>query len=106
MFLAGLLQSDDRIALREITRQLQLENTVGDKVFVSFSLSFFFLSFWQSERFLFNIIKCPIQQTLAVMKSRVQSLNFVITKVLLQTRVYITSINSFKSQLKCCIKDS
>lgn len=32
---AGLLQTDDRIALREITRQLQLENVVGDKVFVS-----------------------------------------------------------------------
>ena len=31
----GLLQSDDKIALREITLQLQLENTVGDKVFVS-----------------------------------------------------------------------
>ena len=32
---SGLLQTDDRIALKEITRQLQLENTVGDKVFVS-----------------------------------------------------------------------
>lgn len=32
---AGLLQTDDRIALREITRQLQLENVVGDRVFVS-----------------------------------------------------------------------
>lgn len=34
---AGLLQTDDRIALKEITRQLQLENVVGDKVFVSVS---------------------------------------------------------------------
>lgn len=32
---AGLLQTDDRIALKEITRQLNLENVVGDKVFVS-----------------------------------------------------------------------
>ncbi len=32
---AGLLQTDDRIALKEITRQLKLENCVGDKVFVS-----------------------------------------------------------------------
>ena len=32
----GLLQKDDRISLQEITRQLQLENAVGDKVFVSF----------------------------------------------------------------------
>ena len=31
----GLLQTDDRIALKEITRQLQLENAVGDRVFVS-----------------------------------------------------------------------
>ncbi|XP_058241285.1 origin recognition complex subunit 4-like [Hemibagrus wyckioides] len=30
--LSSLLQMDDRIALREITRQLQLENVVGDKV--------------------------------------------------------------------------
>uniref|UniRef100_A0A8C2XRH5 Origin recognition complex subunit 4 n=1 Tax=Cyclopterus lumpus TaxID=8103 RepID=A0A8C2XRH5_CYCLU len=33
--LNGLLQTDDRIALKEITRQLHLENAVGDKVFVS-----------------------------------------------------------------------
>lgn len=32
---SGLLQTDDRIALKEITRQLHLENVVGDKVFVS-----------------------------------------------------------------------
>ena len=29
------MQADDRLALKEITRQLQLENTVGDRVFVS-----------------------------------------------------------------------
>lgn len=33
-FFTGLLQTDDRIALTEITRQLKLENTLGDKVFV------------------------------------------------------------------------
>ena len=33
--IAGLMQTDDRLALKEITRQLQLENTVGDRVFVS-----------------------------------------------------------------------
>uniref|UniRef100_A0A8D0GB57 Orc1-like AAA ATPase domain-containing protein n=1 Tax=Sphenodon punctatus TaxID=8508 RepID=A0A8D0GB57_SPHPU len=32
--LNGLLQSNDRIALKEITRQLHLENVIGDKVFV------------------------------------------------------------------------
>ncbi|XP_070550112.1 origin recognition complex subunit 4-like [Ptychodera flava] len=35
--LNGLLQTDDRIALKEITRQLQLENTLGDEVFGSFA---------------------------------------------------------------------
>lgn len=34
-FGSGLLQTDDRVALKEITRQLHLENVVGDKVFVS-----------------------------------------------------------------------
>ena len=33
--LNGLLQTDDKIAIHEITRQLQLDNVVGDKVFVS-----------------------------------------------------------------------
>lgn len=33
VYLNGLLQTDDRIALTEITRQLKLENTLGDKVF-------------------------------------------------------------------------
>ncbi|KAG7326930.1 hypothetical protein KOW79_010331 [Hemibagrus wyckioides] len=41
--LSGLLQTDDRIALREITRQLQLENVVGDKVFGSFAENLVFL---------------------------------------------------------------
>lgn len=35
---AGLLQTSDSIALKDITRQLQLENAVGDKVFVSGSV--------------------------------------------------------------------
>ncbi|XP_048237832.1 origin recognition complex subunit 4-like [Haliotis rufescens] len=41
--LNGLLQTDDRIALKDITRQLQLENTVGDRVFGSFSETLQFL---------------------------------------------------------------
>ncbi|XP_070546256.1 origin recognition complex subunit 4-like isoform X2 [Ptychodera flava] len=41
--LNGLLQTDDRIALKEITRQLQLENTLGDKVFGSFAATLAFL---------------------------------------------------------------
>ncbi|XP_016535498.1 origin recognition complex subunit 4 isoform X2 [Poecilia formosa] len=41
--LNGLLQTDDRIALKEITRQLQLENVVGDKVFGSFAENLTFL---------------------------------------------------------------
>ncbi|KPP69771.1 origin recognition complex subunit 4-like [Scleropages formosus] len=39
----GLLQTDDRIALKEITRQLNLENVVGDKVFGSFAENLAFL---------------------------------------------------------------
>lgn len=39
-FAVGLLQTDDRIALKEITRQLHLENVVGDKVFVSICETF------------------------------------------------------------------
>ncbi|MBN3324767.1 ORC4 protein, partial [Atractosteus spatula] len=38
-----LLQTDDRIALKEITRQLHLENVVGDKVFGSFAENLAFL---------------------------------------------------------------
>jgi len=41
--LNGLAQTDDRSALLEITRQLQLENTVGDKVFGSFAENLAFL---------------------------------------------------------------
>uniref|UniRef100_A0AAQ6AAE9 Origin recognition complex subunit 4 n=1 Tax=Amphiprion ocellaris TaxID=80972 RepID=A0AAQ6AAE9_AMPOC len=41
--LNGLLQTDDRIALKEITRQLNLENVVGDKVFGSFAENLAFL---------------------------------------------------------------
>lgn len=41
--LHGLLQTDDKIALKEITRQLHLENTVGDKVFGSFAETLQFL---------------------------------------------------------------
>ncbi|XP_069120918.1 origin recognition complex subunit 4-like [Argopecten irradians] len=41
--LNGLLQTDDKIALKEITRQLQLENTVGNKVFGSFAENLQFL---------------------------------------------------------------
>lgn len=40
LFAVGLLQTDDRIALKEITRQLHLENVVGDKVFVSICKEF------------------------------------------------------------------
>ncbi|NWS83507.1 ORC4 protein, partial [Toxostoma redivivum] len=42
-FLPGLLQTNDRVALKEITRQLQLENVVGDKVFGSFAENLAFL---------------------------------------------------------------
>ncbi|XP_033096463.1 origin recognition complex subunit 4-like [Anneissia japonica] len=41
--LNGLLQTDDRIALKEITRQLNLDNVVGDKVFGSFAENLAFL---------------------------------------------------------------
>lgn len=41
--LNGLLQTDDRIALKEITRQLHLENAVGDRVFGSFAENLAFL---------------------------------------------------------------
>ncbi|KAK7092846.1 origin recognition complex subunit 4-like [Littorina saxatilis] len=41
--LNGLLQTDDRLALKEITRQLQLENSVGDRVFGSFAENLQFL---------------------------------------------------------------
>ncbi|XP_075685382.1 origin recognition complex subunit 4 isoform X3 [Rhinoderma darwinii] len=41
--LNGLLQTNDRIALKEITRQLNLENVVGDRVFGSFAENLAFL---------------------------------------------------------------
>ncbi|XP_069838773.1 origin recognition complex subunit 4 [Dendropsophus ebraccatus] len=41
--LNGLLQTNDKIALREITRQLNLENVVGDRVFGSFAENLSFL---------------------------------------------------------------
>ncbi|XP_042302284.1 origin recognition complex subunit 4 isoform X2 [Sceloporus undulatus] len=41
--LNGLLQTSDKIALKEITRQLNLENVVGDKVFGSFAENLTFL---------------------------------------------------------------
>lgn len=43
VYLNGLLQTDDKIALKEITRQLHLENVVGDKVFGSFAENLAFL---------------------------------------------------------------
>ncbi|NXI94002.1 ORC4 protein, partial [Psophia crepitans] len=39
----GLLQTNDKVALTEITRQLNLENVVGDKVFGSFAENLAFL---------------------------------------------------------------
>ncbi|CAB4021445.1 origin recognition complex subunit 4, partial [Paramuricea clavata] len=41
--LNGLVQTDDKLALKEITFQLQLENTVGDKIFGSFAENLVFL---------------------------------------------------------------
>ncbi|KAM9305926.1 origin recognition complex subunit 4 [Gastrophryne carolinensis] len=41
--LNGLLQVNDKIALKEITRQLNLENVVGDRVFGSFAENLSFL---------------------------------------------------------------
>jgi len=41
--LSGLIQTDDKIALRDITKQLKLENVVGNKVFGSFSEHLTFL---------------------------------------------------------------
>jgi hypothetical protein len=35
--LNGLMHTDDRLALKDATRQMQLETTVGSKVFGSFS---------------------------------------------------------------------
>jgi len=41
--LSGHIQTDDKIALRDITKQLNLENVVGDKVFGSFAEHLSFL---------------------------------------------------------------
>lgn len=82
----GLLQTDDKVALREITRQLHLENTVGDKVFVSIgsicrrvqrngadfqsdrfpfreALQRICLSCWRRWRKVRNVAVCGIKQT-------------------------------------------
>lgn len=37
LFLSGLIHTDDRAALQDMARQLELENVVGDRVFGSFS---------------------------------------------------------------------
>ncbi|XP_045415453.1 origin recognition complex subunit 4 isoform X2 [Lemur catta] len=56
--LNGLLQINDKIALKEITRQLNLENVVGDKVFGSFAenLSFLLEALKKGDR----ISSCPV----------------------------------------------
>lgn len=41
------MQINDKIALTEITRQLNLENVVGDKVFVSIISDVLFLESWE-----------------------------------------------------------
>ena len=41
--LSGLVDTDDKLALRDITQQLHLENVVGDKVFGSFAQHLEFL---------------------------------------------------------------
>ncbi|XP_064644257.1 origin recognition complex subunit 4-like isoform X2 [Lineus longissimus] len=56
--LNGLLQTDDKIALKEITRQLQLENVVGDKVFGSFA---------ENLQFLLDALKSGDQDTKSVL---------------------------------------
>ncbi|XP_016006635.1 origin recognition complex subunit 4 isoform X3 [Rousettus aegyptiacus] len=56
--LNGLLQINDKIALKEITRQLNLENVVGDKVFGSFAenLSFILEALKKGDR----TSSCPV----------------------------------------------
>lgn len=41
--LHGLVHTDDRMALKDATRQMQLENAVGDKVFGTFAENLSFL---------------------------------------------------------------
>ncbi|CAG5933730.1 unnamed protein product [Menidia menidia] len=48
--LNGLLQTDDRIALKEITRQLQLENVVGDKGSFAENLAFLLEALKKGDR--------------------------------------------------------
>ncbi|EDO42930.1 predicted protein [Nematostella vectensis] len=43
VYLNGLVQTDDRLAMLDITRQLQLENTVGERVFGSSAENLAFL---------------------------------------------------------------
>ncbi|XP_034350317.1 origin recognition complex subunit 4 isoform X2 [Arvicanthis niloticus] len=56
--LNGLLQTNEKIALKEITRQLNLENVVGDKVFGSFAenLSFLLEALQKGDR----TSSCPV----------------------------------------------
>ncbi|XP_036883695.1 origin recognition complex subunit 4 isoform X2 [Sturnira hondurensis] len=56
--LNGLLQTNDKIALKEITRQLNLENVVGDRVFGSFAenLSFILEALKKGDR----TSSCPV----------------------------------------------
>jgi len=41
--LNGIVHTDDRLALKDLTRQMQLENVVGDKVFGTFAENLSFL---------------------------------------------------------------
>lgn len=43
MNLHGLVHTDDRLALKDLIRQMQLENVVGDKVFGTFAENLSFL---------------------------------------------------------------
>ncbi|XP_031226041.1 origin recognition complex subunit 4 isoform X3 [Mastomys coucha] len=56
--LNGLLQTNEKIALKEITRQLNLKNVVGDKVFGSFAenLSFLLEALQKGDR----TSSCPV----------------------------------------------
>lgn len=56
--LNGLLQWDDSIAMKEIARQLQLENTLGDRVFGSFA---------ETLTFLLESIKSGNKQSLSIL---------------------------------------
>ncbi|XP_013785091.1 origin recognition complex subunit 4-like [Limulus polyphemus] len=51
--LNGLILNDDRVALKDITRQLHLENVVGDRVFGSFA---------ENLAFLLQALKCGSQE--------------------------------------------